>query len=336
MRKRLLFLQKASWQVTDLAHKPALRLPNFGGLGFAIGTAFSLVVGFWILMMILLPTSYMVDYSFRFDLPPGKIGGPEDVHTLENYRFLMFGPRGSTEGFVFFGHEIKANVLHLKVFFRTIVAAIFVTALNLAICYPVTFFMAQRATGGLARLMILCLILPFWVNEILRAFAFRILLGSGGVVNTMLMEMGLIAEPFDFIRADIALYSGLTYAYILLMVFPLYNALESLDRNQIEAARDLGAPVWRIHWRVVIPHAKAGIASGCTMVFMLTVGALAMPQILGGPSNLWFTQVIYDRFNTSLNWPLGAAYAFVLLVTCIVFVLLVMRLFRVNLGEIAK
>ncbi|MEX2520149.1 MAG: ABC transporter permease [Paracoccaceae bacterium] len=312
------------------------RLPTFGGLGASVGIVFIILVAFWVMMMILLPTSYMVEYSFRFDLPPGKVGGPEDVHTLDNYRFLLFGPEGSPERLWLFGHEFKANTLHLNVFFKTIIAAILVTMIDLAICYPITFFMAQRATGGMARLMVLCLILPFWVNEILRAFAFRILLGTGGVLNTFLMDLGVIAEPFDFIRQDIALYVGLSYAYILLMIFPLYNALESLDRNQIEAARDLGAPVWRIHWRIVIPHAKAGIASGCTMVFMLAVGALAMPQILGGPSNLWFTQVIYDRFNTSLNWPVGAAYAFVLLVTCIIFVLVVMRLFRVNLGEIAK
>lgn len=314
----------------------ALRLPGFGGLGPAVGIVFTVLAGFWILMMILLPVSYMADFSFRLDLPPGKIGGPEDVHTLANYRYLFFGPEGSPERLSLFGWEAQANVLHLQVFFKTILAAVFVTALNFAICYPVTYFMAQKAEGGTARLLAVCLILPFWVNEILRAFAFRILLGSGGVVNEALIGMGLLSEPYDFIRADIALYMGLTYAYILLMVFPLYNALESLDRNQIEAARDLGAPSWRIHWRIVMPHAKAGIASGCTMVFMLAVGALAMPQILGGPSNLWFTQVIYDRFNTSLNWPLGAAYAFVLLIACIVFVLLVMRLFRVDLGEIAK
>lgn len=313
-----------------------LGLPTFGGLGATIGVVFITIVAFWVMMMILLPTSYMVEYSFRFDLPPGKLGGPEDVRTLDNYRYLLFGPEGSPERLWIFGYEMKANTLHLIVFFKTIIAAVLVTMIDLAICYPITFFMAQRATGGMARLMVLCLILPFWVNEILRAFAFRILLGDGGVLNTFLIDLGVISEPFDFIRQDIALYVGLSYAYILLMIFPLYNALESLDRNQIEAARDLGAPVWRIHWRIVIPHAKAGIASGCTMVFMLAVGALAMPQILGGPSNLWFTQVIYDRFNTSMNWPVGAAYAFVLLVTCIIFVLLVMRLFRVDLGEIAK
>ena len=104
------------------------------------------------------------------------------------------------------------------------------------------------------------------------------------------------------------------------MIFPLYNAIESLDKNQIEAARDLGAPWWRIHQEVVMPYAKPGIASGCTMVFMLSAGSLAAPQFLGGPNTLWFTSIVYDFFFQAFNWPRGAAYAFILLPACIVFV----------------
>jgi spermidine/putrescine transport system permease protein len=196
--------------------------------------------------------------------------------------------------------------------------------------------LAHSAHGGYARLLVLSLIIPFWVNEILRAFAFRILFGTTGILNTFFIWLGLYDEPIDFIRADIALYAGLGYAYILLMIFPIYNAVESLDRNQIEAARDLGSPWWRIHWRVVIPYAKPGITSGCTMVFMLSAGALAAPQILGGPSSLWFTQIIYQWFNTGGNWSRGSAYAIVLLLACIVFVLLMMKVFKVKLGEIAR
>ncbi|MEC8575103.1 MAG: ABC transporter permease, partial [Pseudomonadota bacterium] len=160
--------------------------------------------------------------------------------------------------------------------------------------------------------------------------------GETGVLNNLLVGMGLFDTPFDFIRNDIALYAGLGYAYILLMIFPIYNVIESLDRNQIEAARDMGASWPMIHRRVVIPYAKPGISSGCTMVFMLSAGALAAPQILGGPSSLWFTQLIYQQFNDNSDWPQGAAYAVVLLVTCILLVLAIMRLFKVNMGDIGK
>jgi spermidine/putrescine transport system permease protein len=120
------------------------------------------------------------------------------------------------------------------------------------------------------------------------------------------------------------------------MVFPLFNAMESLDRNQIEAARDLGAQVWRIHWRIVMPHAKPGIATGCIMTFMLAAGSYAVPALLGSPGSRWFTEIIYNWFFEGGNWNQGAAYAFILLALCIVFIFAMMRLFRVGLGDIAK
>ncbi len=295
--------------------------------GVFLGTYLLVGVTMWIVVMIVLPQITMLDFSFRYNLPPSKVGGPEDVYTFSNYTFLVFGSPGNPDPF---------NVIDVTVFFRTILAALFVTLFDLALCYPIAYYLAQVAKGGMGRLLVLSLIVPFWVNEILRAFAFRILFGDIGVINTALISIGLIDQPIDFIKEDIALYAGLGYAYILLMIFPIYNAIESLDRNQIEAARDLGSPWWRIHYRVVIPFAKPGITSGCTMVFMLSAGALAAPQILGGPSSLWFTQIIYQWFNTGGNWPRGSAYAIVLLAACIAFVLLMMRIFKVKLGEIAR
>jgi spermidine/putrescine transport system permease protein len=284
-------------------------------------------VTIWVVALIILPQLFMLDFSFRYNLPPAKVGGSEDVYTIANYAFLVWGSPGNPDPF---------NIVDLGVFFRTILAAVFVTVFDVALCYPIAYYLAQVAKGGFARLMVLSLIVPFWVNEILRAFAFRILFGSTGVINTAGMSLGLWSDPVNFIGADVALYAGLGYAFILLMIFPIFNAIESLDRNQIEAARDLGSPWWRIHWRVVIPFAKPGITSGCTMVFMLSAGALAAPQILGGPSSLWFTQIIYQWFNTGGNWQRGSAYAIVLLGTCIVFVLVMMKVFKVRLGEIGR
>ena len=281
----------------------------------------------WIVFMIVLPQLYMFDFSFRFNLPPPEVGGPKDVYTLKNYRYLLFGREGSEEWL---------NWLHLGVFVKTIVASVFVTFLNFALCYPLAYFMAQSTSGSSQRLLFLCLLLPFWINEILRAFAFKLIFAEQGLLNSAMIGLGLWDTPFDFLRADVALYTGLTYAYLLLMIFPLYNAIESLDHNQIEAARDMGASWPRIHFRVVMPYAKPGIASGCTMVFMLSAGALAAPNILGGPSSLWFTQIIYQWYNTGGNWPQGSAYSFVLLFICIAFVMLVMRVAKVSLGDLAK
>ncbi|WP_428031979.1 ABC transporter permease [Ancylobacter sp.] len=295
--------------------------------GLAIGLYLVVAVGFWAFFIILLPQLAMVDMSFRPKLPPAQMGGPKDLYTLENYRYFLFGSTTSTE---------EWNWLHIKAFFLTIGVSIVITLLNFVICYPLAFHMAQSATAARLRVLLLLLILPYWVNEILRAFAFRVLLSSGGIINQMLMGSGLTAEPIDFLGADVGLYMGLSYAYLLMMIFPLYNAIESLDKNQVEAARDLGAPWWHIHAFIVLPHAKPGIASGCTLVFMLTAGALAAPLVLGGPRTLWFTPIVYDRFYQAFNWPQGAAYAFILLVSCIIFVLVVLRAFKLSLGEITR
>ncbi len=299
----------------------------FARNGFPVATFLIIAVGFWIFFLIVFPQLYMVDYSFHPKLPPSKRGGPEDIYTLENYRYFLYG---STRDFS------QWNVTHIKAFYITIIASVVITIVNFVVCYPLAYFMAQVAPAkALTRLMLL-LVIPYWINEILRAFAFRVLFGTGGVINAMLIGLHVIHDPIDFLGADVALYSGLTYAYILIMMFPLYNALEALDRNQIEAARDLGAPWWHIHLFVIIPYAKPGVASGATLVFMLCAGALAAPLILGGPKTLWFTPIVYDRFFQAFNWPQGAAYALILLSACMVFVLVVMRVFRVSLSEIAR
>ncbi len=295
--------------------------------GLAISAYLLIFTIGWIVFMIILPQLYMFDFSFRHNLPPPDIGGPADTYTLKNYKYLIFGRESDSDLF---------NWLHLEVFAKTIIASVIVTLINFALCYPLAFFMAQMVRGRSQRLLFLCLLLPFWVNEILRAFAFKLIFADLGLINNMLVGLGILDQPYDFLSANVALYTGLTYAYILLMIFPLYNAIESLDPNQVEAARDMGASWITIHRRVVMPHAKPGIASGCTMVFMLTAGALAAPNILGGPSSLWFTQIIYQWYNTGGNWPQGSAYAFVLLISCIIFVRIMMRVFKVGLGDIAK
>lgn len=295
--------------------------------GLPVAIYLGVAVTIWVFLLVALPQLAMLDFSFRHNLPPSQMGGPNDTYTLAQYRYF------------FLGSEISGgawNALDIGVLVKTLIAAVAVTLIDLAICYPVAYLLAHSAKGAAGRLMVLALIVPFWVNEILRAFAFRILFGATGVINEFGMSAGLWDVPFDFVGEDVALYAGLSYAYILLMIFPLYNAIESLDRNQIEAARDMGASLIQVHSKVVIPYAKPGIASGCTMVFMLTAGALAAPQILGGPSNLWFTQIVYQWFNDGGNWPRGSAYAIVLLAVCIGFVMLMMRIFRVSIGAIGR
>jgi spermidine/putrescine transport system permease protein len=309
-------------------HRSSAPEPGFFARnGAPIAIFLLLAVGFWSLVMIVLPELYMVDYSFHPKLPPSQRGGPKDIYTIVNYRYFLFGSPDDTSHW---------NDTHLHAFWITIFVSVIITIVNFAICYPLAYYMAQVARPKIVARLMLLLVVPYFINEILRAFAFRVMFGTGGVINGVLIGLGLLKEPIDFLGADVALYAGLTYAYVLIMMFPLYNAIESLDRNQVEAARDLGAPWWRIHAEIVMPHAKPGIASGATLVFMLCAGALAAPLVLGGPKTLWFTPIVYDRFFQAFNWPQGAAYALILLAACMTFVLIVMRVFKVSLSEIAR
>ncbi|MBB3810268.1 ABC transporter permease [Pseudochelatococcus contaminans] len=293
--------------------------------GLPVGLFVVGAVVFWTIVLIVAPQIFMLDLSFRFNLPRSQLGGPQDVLTFQNYRSLWIGPDGQSW-----------NLLQLRALAVTLAGSVFVVLACFAICYPIAFHLAQFAGERRLRLALALLIVPYWINEILRAFAFRILFTDQGLINRLLLESGLISQPVDFFNIEVPLYTGLVYAYLLFMFFPLYSALRSLPHEQIEAARDLGAPWWHIHLFVVMPAAKAGIASGATMVFMLCAGSLAIPQILGGTRTLWFTPIVYDRFFESYDWPQGAAYAVMLLLTCIVVVLTVQRIFRVGLRDVVR
>ena len=312
-----LLSRQESKQGHDPSHKSF-----FERNGTVLSIVFISLVTFWMLFLVVMPYLYMVQESFHPRLPPLQRGGPDDFLTLQQYKSFFVEPSSG---------DWNAN--HMTAFLLSILASVLVTLLNFTICYPLAYYMAQAGTIQKVRLLMLALIVPYWVNEILRAFSMRLLLASKGLINQTLVGIGIVDQPIDFLGSDAGLYIGLSYAYLLVMVFPLYNAIESLDKNQIEAARDLGAPWWKIHRDVVMPYAKPGIASGCTMVFMLSAGALAAPQFLGGPNTLWFTSIVYDFFFQAFNWPRGAAYAFVLLAACIAFVMAMLRLFKVSLGE---
>ncbi len=285
--------------------------------GPGLTTIFTALVLLWLVGMVLAPNLLMIDYALRPNLPPAQIGGPDDIRSFANFTYLAGEPT------------------HLAIFYKTIWASAIVTFVTMILCYPLAFWLAQRATPAQAGLAILGLIIPFWINEVLRTLAWYILLAFRGPLNAVLLALGVISEPMRW-YGDGGVLAGMVYAYILFMLFPIYNSIESLEPAQIEAARDLGAKSWRIHWRVVIPHAKAGIATGCVFTFMLAAGSYIAPSLLGSPGSRWFTEIIYNWFFEGGDWNRGAAYALVLLVLCLGVVLATLRLAKVNLTDVTK
>lgn len=224
---------------------------------------------------------------------------------------------------------------HLWIFAKTILASLAVTAIAFVVCYPIAFAIAKLEPPRRAGLIMLALVVPYAINELLRVFAWQMILNYSGPLNVILGLIGI--EPIPFLESGAGVFVAMVYAYILFMVFPLYNVLETLDTNQIEAARDLGAGTIAIHRRVVLPHARPGIAVGCIMTFMLSAGSYAVPYIMTrGTAEPWFTQLVYNRFFQATDWNVGAAYALALLIVCTGFVFLMMRLLNVRLTDITK
>jgi spermidine/putrescine transport system permease protein len=291
-----------------------------------------LMVAFWLLMLVIVPNITLFEQSFRPYLPVSEIGGPRDVYSANNYLKVFEGQVSSS----LFGIEFEIPV-RVRTFLLTIWYSMVVAVLCLMLAYPLAYYMAKIVNPKSLPTLILLLFIPLWVSEVLRAFAWWIILAFKGPLNALLLAVGLIDDPIRWTNMGFTgVVIGLIYTYVLFMLFPIYNAIQSLDTNQIEAAEDLGAPWWKIHWRIVIPHAKPGIASGSVMVFMLSAGSLLVPSILGSTTSQWFTQTINETFNDALDWNTASAYAFLLLILCTLFVSVAMWLFRVKLSDIAK
>ena len=299
--------------------------------GTSLTLAFFGLTFFWLAILLLLPNFTLFESSFRPYLPRVDIGGPKDTYSINNYLQI-------------FGNEVDVSILgitfpmpvRVKVFLMTIFYSSVVTVVTFVLAYPLAYYLAKIVSPKSLPTLFLLLFVPLWVSEILRSFAWWIILAFKGPLNAVLMSLGVIDTEIRWIAGYSPVIIGLVYTYVLFMVFPLYNAMQSLDSNQIEAADDLGAPWWRIHWRVILPHSKPGIASGAVMVFMLSAGSLLVPSLLGSTTSGWFTQTIQGIMLEQQDWNTGAAFAFMLLIICTLFVSFAMWIFRVKLSDIGK
>ena len=299
--------------------------------GMGLTAVFVGLTFFWLAILVLMPNFTMLESSFRPYLPLVDVGGPLDTYSIDNY-MKVFGNEVDT---TLFGIHFQMPV-RVKIFLLTIFYSAFVTVITFVMAYPLAYYLAKIASPKSLPTLFLLLFVPLWVSEVLRSFAWWIILAFKGPLNAVLMQTGIIDTEIRWIAGFSPVIIGLVYTYVLFMVFPLYNAMQSLDSNQIEAAEDLGAPWWRTHWRVILPHSKPGIASGAVMVFMLSAGSLLVPSLLGSTTSGWFTQTIQSIMLDSQDWNTGAAFAFMLLIICTLFVSLMMRIFGVKLSDIAK
>ncbi|WP_378074593.1 ABC transporter permease [Chelativorans intermedius] len=250
---------------------------------------------FWVFFAHLGPILQMFWISFLDSYPPSV--GQEPQFTLDNWA-------------IFFRERI-----FIIPFFRTLAFATVLTLSTLLITYPVAYFLAKHVSRRNQLLLLLLLLIPFWVGEIVRTYAIMILLGNNGAVNLILKWLGLIERPVPFMYTSFSLGMGIIYLTALYMLLPLYSALEKIPRNYLEAAADLGAGAWTRFWRITLPLSREGIASGCTLVFLISTGYYATPVLLGGPNTTVFAETIAGFFHVAGDeWPTGAAFSSIMLI----------------------
>ncbi len=226
--------------------------------------------------------------------------------SLDNYLFLF------------------TDKLYAITYLRSVGLAAVATILCLALGFPMAYGIARSAPATRSLLLML-IILPFWISFLLRVYAWMGLLNNYGVINSLLMWVGVIDQPIQFMYTDFAVFVGLTYSYLPFMILPLYATLERMDFDLVEAAQDLGASRTRAFWDVTVPLAKPGIIAGCLLVFIPAIGEYVIPYLLGGPESLLIGRVLFDEFFVNRDWPLASSVAIILLLLLVIPIVVLQR-----------
>lgn len=223
-----------------------------------------------------------------------------------------------------FDQTVSLADANLSIFWRSVKLSITTTLITFVLGLPTAWFIATRPQKSRAFWLFLITI-PFWTNLLIRTFAIMEVIRNQGILNTALMNIGMISEPIQILYTDTAVLIGMTYVYLPLMVLPLYAAIDRFDFRLIEAGYDLYATRWQVLRGVILPIIKPGIIAGCILVFIPSLGAYVTPRVLGGGKNMMIGNFIELQFGQGQNWPLGAALSTVLLLVVLVSLLVYTR-----------
>ncbi len=261
----------------------------------------------WLVMLHVGPIYQMLKISLLSHYPVRP--GVESHFTLDNYA-------------VFFGESLYFTPLIKSFIFATVA-----TAVTLVAVYPVAYYVAKVVKPqGRSKAMLLLLV-PFWAGELIRTFSVIMLLANRGAANVLLRELGLIDRPIPMLYTSFSLGFGLVYLICLYMLLPLYSAIEKIPSPLLDAAADLGAGPFTRFRRIILPLSRDGIVSGCCLVFLSCIGVFATLMLLGGPNTVLFPETISGFFHgASDKWPVGAAFALIMLVTALFAAAIFMRL----------
>jgi putrescine transport system permease protein len=266
----------------------------------------------WLLLFFLIPFVIVLKISFaetRLGVPPYT----SLVEWNENYLIV----KANINNYLF----ILRESLYFKAFLSSLKVAAISTVLCLLIAYPMAYAIARASTNWRNTLLLL-VILPFWTSFLVRVYAWIGLLRNNGLINNVLMGLGIIDEPIVMMNTDFAMYVGIVYSYLPFMILPLYSNLEKHDHTLIEAAVDLGATPFRAFMRITLPLSVPGIVAGSMLVFIPAVGEFVIPRLLGGTNSLMIGRVLWDEFFSNRNWPMAGAVAIALLLLLVLPIML--------------
>jgi putrescine transport system permease protein len=284
-------------------------LNRFGVTGRGLVVALPYV---WLLLFFVVPFVIVLKISFAdidLAIPPYTPllqWGENNVLAIKlnfnNYAFLF------TDG------------LYMHALFNSIKVAFISTLLCLVIGYPMAYGIA-RSQPTTRNILLLLVILPFWTSLLLRVYAWIGLLKANGVINNVLMSLGLIHEPLAMLYTPFAMYVGIVYSYLPFLILPLYANLEKMDWQLLEAAEDLGCRPWQAFYKITLPLSRNGILAGSMLVFIPAVGEFVIPALLGGPNALMIGRILWDEFFSNRAWPVASAVAILLLMLLVPFMM---------------
>lgn len=252
----------------------------------------------WIAFFIVLPLGYIIVLSFS---TRGESGNVEYVFSLNNYINIF-------------------NPLYLKIYLASLVTAVLTTFITIIIGYPFAYFTAKL--GKRRRLMVLLfMMVPFWTSSVLRTYGIMTLLRSNGVINSMLMAIGITDEPLSLLYNYGAVILGNVYMLLPFMILPLYNSIDKLDKSYIEASYDLGASKVKTFISITVPLTSPGIVAGMTLVFIPAIGLFFISDLLGGAKTMLLGNLINNQMTSARNWPFGAALSIIMIFLVLIFIM---------------
>lgn len=227
-------------------------------------------------------------------------------------------------------YEALTNPLLAQSFLLSLRIAVVTVVATAIIAYPFAYFLAKRA-GRFKLVAMLLVIIPYWTSFILRTYAWKLLLGNQGILNSTLQYLGLRSEPITaFLYSPTATAIGLIYVFLPLMVLPLFNSLEGIQDSLLDAAADLGARPWRTFVEVTLPLSLPGLSVGSVFVFIFSLGEFVIPRLLGGGKSLLVAQAIYLEFETKADWAMGSAMSMILMLVTLVLLGIVGRRVKIE------